>query len=130
MLRVLVFVFAERKEASFQAKEVCKQVGVPEPFTRKILQSLVKRGLLETRRGPKGGYTFIGSSDDLSFLDVIKSVDGEDTFAQCILGARTHNDENPCPFHDSWVKVRLALLEYLSETRLIRRERETPNRQD
>lgn len=124
MLRVLVFVFAERKETSFQAKVVCEQVGVPEPFTRKILQSLVKNGLLDTRRGPTGGYTVVGSANDLSFLDVIKSVDGENTFDQCILGGNEHSDENPCPFHDSWEKVRTALLEYLAKTHLANRKQE------
>ncbi|MCL4218903.1 MAG: Rrf2 family transcriptional regulator [Candidatus Hydrogenedentes bacterium] len=119
-LRVLAFVFAERMQGSFRAKEVCEQVGVPESFTRKILQTLVRNGLLETRRGPKGGYTVVGSPRDLTFLDVIKSVDGEDTFDECILGASEHNESNPCPFHESWMKVRAGLLEYLGQTHLAR----------
>ncbi|MCC6699752.1 MAG: Rrf2 family transcriptional regulator [Candidatus Hydrogenedentes bacterium] len=125
LLRVLIFVFAERKEASFQAKQVCEQVDVPEYFTRKVLQSLVKNGLLETRRGPNGGYTVAKGVGGLSVLDVIKSVDGKNTFDQCILGGTWHGDENPCPFHNSWVKVRLVLMEYLAKTHIGSREHET-----
>lgn len=114
--RLLAFVFAERGERYFRVREVCKEAGVPEQFTRKALQSLVKSGVLKARRGPHGGYTLVGSPYDVSFLDVIKSVDGENTFDGCILGEEGFSDANPCPLHDSWMNVRTVLLDYLAST--------------
>lgn len=114
--RLLAFVFAERGERYFRVREVCKEIGVPEQFTRKSLQSLVKSGVLKARRGPHGGYTLVGNPQDLSFLDVIKSVDGADTFDGCILGEDGFGKDNPCPLHESWMCVRAVLLKYLENT--------------
>jgi Rrf2 family protein len=127
-LRLLAFVFAERDKDFFRVRDACEQAGVPEPFTRKILQTLVKTGVLKARRGPGGGYTTVGSPRDLSFLDVIRSVDGEDTFDGCILGDDEFDDENPCPFHESWVSVRTVLVEYLASTHVQDGKPRTPER--
>lgn len=118
-LRLLAFVFEKPKQGYFRASEACEQAGVPEAFTRKTLQSLVRSGLLKTHRGPHGGYEVIGNPRDVSFLDIIKSVDGVDTFEGCILGEEGFSDRNPCPFHDSWEKVRVAIVEYLASTNLM-----------
>ncbi len=115
-LRLLAYVFAEQGKGYFRVRDACEQAGVPEPFTRKVLQTLVRSGVLKARRGPGGGYATVGSPQDLTFLDVIKSVDGDDTFDGCILGNDEFGEENPCPFHESWVSVRAVLLEYLAKT--------------
>lgn len=109
-IRALAYAHLEREGARFQPKEVCKRTGIPEPFTRKILQSLVQGGFLVAHRGPGGGYSLAQRAEEISLLDIIKAVEGEDTFDHCIMGLPQCGGANPCPIHYLWAETKAKLL--------------------
>ena len=117
-LRALTFVVAEKDKARFQAKDICKRAGIPESFTRKVLQALVQGGFLQAHRGPGGGYSLTRRPEEITVLEVIQAVEGEDTFDHCILGFDECSGENPCPLHDLWLQSKTNLIENLSGTTL------------
>jgi len=47
-----------------------------ERFLLLIVRDLVKRGIVETRRGGKGGYALARRPDEISLLEVIEAVEG------------------------------------------------------
>ena len=100
-------------EGRFQAKDVCEQAGIPEPFTRKILQALVQGGFLRAVRGPGGGYELTSPPDEISLLAVINAIDGAETFDGCVMGLDECGDEHPCPFHTVWAEVKERMIEQL-----------------
>jgi Rrf2 family protein len=112
-IRALVFVVTEHDGERFQASTICEQVGVPEPYTRKILQALVHDGLLKAVRGPSGGYQLTREPDDISVLSVILAVDGQDSFDGCIMGLSKCGSEQPCPLHEVWAPAKEGLMERL-----------------
>ncbi|MBI2422722.1 MAG: Rrf2 family transcriptional regulator [Candidatus Hydrogenedentes bacterium] len=117
-LRALTFVIAEKSKDRFLAKDICEKAEIPEYFTRKVLQSLVQGGFLEAHRGPGGGYSLTREPAEITLLEVIKAVEGDDTFDHCILGFAECGRGNPCPLHHIWVDSKKALLENLSNTTL------------
>jgi Rrf2 family protein len=117
-LRALVYAGGPESGGRMQARDLCDKAGVPESFTRKVLQSLVQAGLLEAQRGPGGGYRLARDPDEIPLLEIIKSVDGPDTFDSCVLGFEECSGENPCPLHALWLKSKQPLLKRLDATTL------------
>lgn len=113
-LRALICVAPEEEKRRFQAAEVCRKVGIPEPYTRKVFQALTKGGFLRAVRGPGGGYELQREPADISLLEVICAVDGEETFDQCILGLPECGTRAPCPLHGVWEKEKKQLLKLLA----------------
>ena len=97
----------------FNAKEICQQAKIPESFTRKVLQSLAQAGFLEAVRGPGGGYVLTEEPSKISLLKLIRAVDGEGTFDNCILGLPQCDGIHPCPLHHVWSESKDRLLERL-----------------
>ena len=117
-LRALTIVVADKENQRFQAKDICEKAEIPESFTRKVFQALVQGGFLQAHRGPGGGYTLTRDPAEITLLEVIRAVEGEDTFDHCILGFRECGGLNPCPLHYLWVDAKAGLLENLSSTTL------------
>jgi len=117
-LRALTFVVADKDKARFQAKDICERAEIPESFTRKVLQALVQGGFLQAHRGPGGGYSLTRDPSEITVLEVIQAVEGEDTFDHCILGFEECSGVNPCPLHDLWLVSKQNLIENLSGTTL------------
>lgn len=117
-IRALMEVGPAGNDERFQAKKVCDKAGIPESFTRKVFQSLVQGGFLEAARGPGGGYVLSEAPDRISLLQVIEAVDGDDTFAGCILGLPECGSSKPCPLHPVWAEAKGDLLAQLESKTL------------
>lgn len=117
-LRALTFVVAESDKERFQAKDICEKAEIPESFTRKVFQALVQGGFLNAHRGPGGGYSLKRAPSEITLLEVIRAVEGEDTFDHCVLGFTECGSAQPCPLHEVWVASREMLVDHLSSTTL------------
>lgn len=94
-------------------KIICEKADIPESFTRKVFQDLVNGGFLEASRGPGGGYSLAHDPNEISLLEVIEAVDGDDTFAPCIMGLPVCDAKKPCPVHATWSDAKAELIESL-----------------
>ncbi len=103
---------------SFLAVDICRKANVPEHSTRKALQLLVGGGLLESVSGPGGGYKLTKNPRNISLLDIIKSIDGENVFDHCIVGLSKCGSGSPCPVHKTWTRMKSKMLTELSRKTL------------
>jgi Rrf2 family transcriptional regulator, iron-sulfur cluster assembly transcription factor len=97
-------------------KQIAAESGIPVPFLAKILQDLVRHGLLKSTKGPRGGFRMTVPAGDLPLLRVIETVDGPGRYQRCIAGQEECHDRAACPMHDSWMPVRRHIVEYLQGT--------------
>jgi Rrf2 family protein len=56
---------------------------LPAPYLNKQLQALARAGILASTRGPRGGFTLARSPDDISVLDVVLAIEGEQEAFRC-----------------------------------------------
>jgi Rrf2 family protein len=117
-LRALIWAANHRSGVRFQAAEVCREVGVPESYSRKVFQDLTQGGFLTAVRGPGGGYALSQSPEEIAVLDVIYAVDGPDCFSRCVMGLPECGTDRPCPLHTVWADVKKNLLGQLSTNTL------------
>lgn len=97
-------------------RDISAANGSPEAYTAKILQQLVKSGLLQSLRGPTGGFKV--SDRPITLLEVVVAIDGESIVKDCVLGLKECSSAYPCPVHDKFVAIRDHLKGVLTTTHL------------
>ena len=63
--------------------EISSKERIPRQFLEKIVQELIHKGLVRSRRGPRGGYVLARPADKLTFRDVIEAVEGPIALNNC-----------------------------------------------
>ncbi len=95
----------------FTAKEIAESSGASENHIAKVLQRLVKSGILRSVRGPKGGFALARPKTDLTFLDIYEAIEGRVQTGACPL----HRGRCPfdrCMFGGLLNRVNREMLEY------------------
>ena len=96
-LRAVIFL-ADRAPTACTTDQIAEATRVPKPYLSKVLQGLVKSGLVHTQRGVGGGVTLTRSPGELTILDVVNAVEPIQRIRTCPLGIKTHG-VNLCPLH-------------------------------
>jgi Rrf2 family protein len=95
-------------------KKISEDLELPSPFLAKILQQLAKHRILSSSKGPHGGFSLLKNPENITLLDVVNIIDGEEVFTQCVMhnGDCISIDRNkkPCPIHDDYSKVRTDII--------------------
>ncbi len=90
--------------------ELCDEAQLPEHFTRKMLQPLVRAGYLKSNRGPGGGFLFAVPPEQITLKNVVEGIEGKSRKKYCLLGGSA-----PPPLQDRWSEI-WELSEKLLET--------------
>jgi Rrf2 family protein len=113
-IRAIIFI-AKRTEdgATSGIIEIAKGIGAPQHFIAKILQELRRNGLVQSIKGPSGGFYIDDPSGKITLADVVKAIDGDRIFKGCALGLIKCNEKKPCPLHDEFKLIRNRMHETL-----------------
>lgn len=83
-VRALLFL-AQRKKEIVSVSQLAKSVKAPQPFLRKILRNLNKKGLLKSYKGKSGGFALVLPPKEILLVDLIKIFQGPVKLNECIL---------------------------------------------
>lgn len=99
--------------------EIAKAIDSPEPFTAKILQQLAKAKLVQSNKGPNGGFSLSENDlDNIKLKDLVLAIDGDSLFKECGLGLKSCDEQAPCPIHHTFKPIRAQIIEMLETTSL------------
>ena len=115
-IRALAYLARPKDGQPARAEEIAREEKIPLPVLGKILQELVRKGVLASRRGPGGGFRLARRADLITLRDVVAATDGLDHFYNCAVGLPMCGEEAPCPLHDSWKVIRTQILNELETT--------------
>ena len=105
-LKAVIFIASQSQSGQKTGiRQICDSIETPHHFTAKILQNLSRQGLVKSSKGPTGGF-YLAEEQDLKLIEVVKAVDGDRIFKDCILGIHECEDKHPCPIHHEYVKIR------------------------
>ncbi|TNE70637.1 Rrf2 family transcriptional regulator [bacterium] len=100
-----LYVAKENKEF-VPIRELSDELHISFHFLTKILQQLTAQGLLISLKGPKGGVKLAKDPATITYYDVIRAIDGDEVFTECVLGLPGCGHEAPCPIHEFWSPTR------------------------
>ncbi|MEL0107524.1 MAG: SUF system Fe-S cluster assembly regulator [Rhodospirillales bacterium] len=106
--------------------QISLETAVPIPTIAKLLNALVKGGLVISHRGAAGGYTLSRSAEEITAADIIQAVEGPISLTACVDGSDEEcGIQFDCPMSGNWNKVNRAIHKALTEVTLA--ELGTPN---
>ena len=103
-IRCVLFL-AMQPDRVFMVGEIAEKKDVPKAFLAKILQKLVKGGIVSSIRGVKGGFRLNKKPKDISLLKVIEAVDGPVSLNICVVDKRSCDRSGHCSIHNVWVDL-------------------------
>lgn len=96
-LRAIV-VLARGGDRSSTAQQLSELTEVPAPYLSKLMQTLVRHELVQSRRGVNGGFTLARKPEEMTIFDVVQAVEPLKRIRQCPLGFTQHSG-TLCPLH-------------------------------
>ncbi|MCB9183678.1 MAG: Rrf2 family transcriptional regulator [Flavobacteriales bacterium] len=102
-------------------ERIVQGTDAPPSFMAKVLQQLVHAGMVESTKGPGGGFSLSPEiAAGLRLKDVVVAIDGDFLLAGCALGFPKCDARKPCPVHDEMTLIRERLDAMLSSTEIQR----------
>lgn len=86
-LHVAIYI-ANRKGKVVPLKEMASAFSVSENHLSKVLQRLVKSGIISSVKGPKGGFSIIDGKENSTLMDIYESIEGEYIRKDCLFASR------------------------------------------
>lgn len=109
---------AKTPTQSMMIGDIAEGSGVPRAYLAKVVRRLNDAGILSSKRGYRGGIWLARSPKEISLLEIVHAMEGEDYFTGCFLGAETCSDDRDCPAHVFWKQMREQIAGYLSDIML------------
>ncbi len=107
-------VVAARPGMALELTGIARRFDLPESALAKSFQMLVREGVLNSRRGPNGGYRLDRPASEVTLAEVISALGGNDRrHGRCLLEERACSAGGACALHAAAVeadeRMRLAL---------------------
>ncbi len=96
---------------------IANLLNVSEAHLSKVMQRLVKEGIIDSTRGPQGGFVLRRSADEVTLLHLYESMEGPLEFDDCLLG-ENRLGKHPCILGPVLKPMGEKLREYLTNTKL------------
>ncbi len=99
-LRSVLYISMIRDtKTKVQLDEIAEQLIVPRHFLGKVMKKLVKDGVLNSMRGPFGGFSINARTLEKTLFELIEITGEVEEFGKCVLSLKKCNSKNPCPIH-------------------------------
>ena len=100
-------------------RKISSDLSLPTPFLAKILQQLAKQKILNSSKGPHGGFSLLKDPRKITLLDIVNSIDGQDVFTNCIMHNGScegvEHSKKHSPLHDDYENTRSELIKLFSQ---------------
>ena len=120
-IRASIFI-AEQSliDRKVSLKDVAEAIDSPAAYTSKILQKLSRNNIINSDKGPTGGFS-MGKKEleKVKLGSIVFAIDGESIYNGCGLGLKKCNEKMPCPVHNQFKMVRDELKKMLETTTVL-----------
>ena len=113
-IRAILYMSCQPAGEIVYKRDICKAQDITPAFLTKILQPLIKDGIVGSQRGAGGGFFLAKDPAEITLLDIIKSQEGPVYLNQCLIEDDACERQFFCPVHGAWAQIRQELMTTLS----------------
>jgi len=92
--------------------------NIPSSYVSKVLQALVRAGMIESHKGPGGGFRLARPAEQFTLWEIVEPFEGPSRRPGCVLGLSDCSESSPCALHNDWKAIRGKYLEMMRRTTL------------
>jgi len=108
-LRAAFYVALMPEQKFVPIRQISTNLGISFHFLTKILQILTQQKIMNSYRGPNGGVSLARPANEITVLDIVRAIEGDKLFDDCVIGLPGCGEKEPCPLHDEWMQVKQKL---------------------
>jgi Rrf2 family protein len=112
-IRAVLYMAKQPPGQTVLKKDICQAQGVTPAFLTKILQPLIKSGIVGSQRGVSGGFYLAVDPAEITLLDVIEAEEGTPHLNICLENDGICRRDEVCPVHRVWREARSELIDTL-----------------
>ncbi|HEX4160328.1 MAG TPA: Rrf2 family transcriptional regulator [Rhizomicrobium sp.] len=122
-LHALIVLADHGEKEPIMIAEIAERARVPRKFLEQILLDLKRRGIVRSLRGRAGGYLLGRQPKNITFAEVIRTIDGPLALSPCVSTTAYHkcedcDDEETCAIRKVLLAARDATAAILEERTL------------
>jgi Rrf2 family protein len=122
-LRALMALAELGPGESMLTSQIAERQRIPKKFLEQILLNLKRHGLVQSRRGSQGGYALLKPAPEITFLQVLRIIDGPIAPLPCLSVTAYGRcsdclDERTCEIRKAFARVAEATREVLAHSTL------------
>jgi len=95
-----------------------EETGASKHHIAKVMQRLVKAGLLKSTRGPAGGFLSMRKPKEITLLEIYEAIEGKVLIHDCPMDCEKCPLDNICMLGEVGEKVAKEFIKYMKETTL------------
>ena len=93
--------------------DISQRQGISLSYLEQLFARLRKQGLVDSARGPGGGYRLSRNANDIAVVDVIIAIDEKVNVTRCG-GKGDCHDGQPCLTHELWEDLSAQIHQFLA----------------
>jgi Rrf2 family transcriptional regulator, cysteine metabolism repressor len=126
-VRVMVALARRDGEAPISLAEIADDDGLPLAYLEHLMARLRKAGLVDSRRGARGGYLLARPAGEITMAEVVSALEGsiapiecitESTDGSLVCAREATDDDRVCATKLLWTRVRGSIVRTLEDTTL------------
>lgn len=100
-------------------KEIAEYIDASEHTVGKLLQTLVKQDIINSVKGPSGGFYISKEQIKQPIINIVEAIDGKNIFKECGLGLSKCSAAHPCPIHNEYKEAREMIEQLFTRKKII-----------
>lgn len=112
-----VIYIANKDNKVTSLKEIAQKFKISEYHLSKVLQRLVKEGVITSIKGPHGGFLTVPEYKNMTFLEVYEIMEGKIKKHNCLFNSGTGDCKN-CIMSNLIDKINEEFIDYLRNNKI------------
>jgi Rrf2 family protein len=117
-LRAIIYLAGQDPEKCCSIAEISTRQAIPKKFLEKIIQDLMRTGLIRSKRGSCGGYALARSPKEITFRAVIEALEGPLAVNACLGEDACCDQLAHCAMVSVWSEIQRKVTEVFTQTTL------------
>ncbi len=115
-LYALTYLGQQEPGRYVMARTIAEHEDVPANYLAKVLQALARAGVVDSVRGPSGGFRLARALDEITLFEIRALFEGPWSKRACVLGRKLCSEADACVAHHNWQHIVNAMKLYLIRT--------------
>lgn len=114
-IAVHTLILLSGKERGLTAVRINNFLKVSYPHLSKVLQMLNKAGIVDSKLGPKGGYSLARPADKIKLIEIWQAIEGRVDTRDCLFKKPICRTDN-CPVRHFFRDINNAVKDFFTKT--------------
>jgi len=120
-IKALLYLYQCNDQIPISAKKIAEAEKIPYKFLEAILNDLKFNNIVQSQRGPYGGYSFAKDPNEISVASIMRIIDGPIALTSCTSEnfyekCDTCIDENTCKIRKLFLELRIEMIPILEKS--------------